>query len=93
MTLFLKDPDAVMDYRVDWSLALGDAVTLAASVWHVEPLEADGVSVAEAGFETNAARARLAGGVPGHVYSVGNRVTLSDGSTDERSLTIRVENR
>jgi hypothetical protein len=37
--------------------------------------------------------ARLAGGLTGHSYAVANLVTLSDGSTDVRSITLRVEAR
>jgi hypothetical protein len=35
----------------------------------------------------------LAGGIAGHVYRVTNRVTMSDGQIDERSMTMRVEER
>ena len=35
----------------------------------------------------------LAGGVAGHVYRVTNRVTMSDGQIDERSVTVRAEER
>ncbi|WP_443028026.1 phage fiber-tail adaptor protein [Sphingopyxis sp. Root1497] len=37
--------------------------------------------------------ATLDGGEAGGVYRVTNRVTLSDGQIDERSLTLRVEER
>ncbi|MEE4350418.1 MAG: hypothetical protein V2J26_09335 [Pacificimonas sp.] len=37
--------------------------------------------------------ATLAGGLRGHVYRVTNRVTFTDGRTDERSLSIRVDDR
>jgi hypothetical protein len=35
----------------------------------------------------------VSGGVAGHGYSLANHVTLSDGSSDDRSLTLRVEQR
>jgi hypothetical protein len=91
--MFLKDPEAVVDYQVDWSAALAGALTIASSSWTVTPTEAGGVVVAGAGVDGRAATARLGGGIAGHVYRVGNRVTLSDGSIDERSLVIRVEDR
>ena len=37
--------------------------------------------------------ARLSGGIVGRVYRLTNRVTLSDGQVDERSVTMRVEER
>lgn len=91
--MFLKDPQAVLDYRVDWGAALGSGAEISTSSWNVQPEEAGGVTVASAGLSGLVATARLAGGVPGHVYVVGNRLLLADGSSDERSLTIRVEDR
>ncbi|MFN3351855.1 phage major capsid protein, partial [Pseudorhodoplanes sp.] len=37
--------------------------------------------------------ATLSGGIAGHVYSLVNRITLSDERVDERSITLRVEDR
>lgn len=91
--MFLKDPDAILDYSVDWAAAISATSEILSSNWFVHPHEPGGVSVANASLEGKAASVRLAGGILGHVYSVGNRVLLADGSTDERSLTIRVENR
>lgn len=91
--MFLKDPQAVLDYRVDWDAALGPAIDIVSSEWSVRPAEAGGVSVAGSGLAGLVASVRLSGGVPGHVYVVGNRIQLADGSSDERSLTIRVEDR
>lgn len=91
--MFLKDPQASLDYRVDWAAALGSGATISASSWTVRPAEASGITVSTEGLQGLVATARLGGGVPGHVYVVGNRVTLSDGTSDERSLTIRVEDR
>jgi hypothetical protein len=91
--MFLKDPQAVLEYRVDWVAALGSGAEISASSWSVQPDEAGGVSVVSAGLEGPITTARLGGGMPGHVYVVGNRVLLADGTSDERSLTIRVEDR
>ena len=46
-----------------------------------------------AGFDLTETGVTLSGGVPGHVYSIVNRVTLSDGRSDDRSITLRVEER
>ncbi len=91
--MFLKDPDSVLEYRVEWTAALGEGVTLLSSEWRVEPEEADGMVVVGDVIAGSGAVVRLGGGVPGHVYRVGNRVLLSDGTSDERSLVLRVEER
>ena len=91
--MFLKDADAVIDYRVDWSAAVGEGESIASSSWSVRPLEPGGISVESGVLEDKLAVVRLGGGIAGHVYRVGNRVTFSDGRVEERSLAIRVEQR
>lgn len=91
--LFLKDPESELDYRVDWSSAITGDVALAASEWRVEPVEPGGVAVASQAIAGREALVRLRGGQVGHGYRVGNRVRFSDGTSDERSLTLRVEER
>jgi hypothetical protein len=92
MSFFLKDPQARVDYAIDWSVYL-DGQTIEASQWFVTPDEAGGIVAEEASFEPARTAARLAGGRAGHAYSVANQVTLSDGSTDLRSIILRVEAR
>lgn len=92
MSYYLKDPGSRIDYAIDWAPYL-DGQTIAASLWSVSPEEAGGIAVEEASFETGRTAARLGGGVVGHGYRVANRVTLSDGSVDERSIALRVEER
>lgn len=92
MSFYLKDPQARVDYAIDWVGYL-DGATLAASLWSVVPDEAGGIAVEQESFDPGRTAARLSGGVVGHTYSVSNRVTLSDGSIDERSISLRVEER
>ena len=92
MSFYLKDPEARVDYAIDWTDYL-DGQTIAASTWSVEPVEQGGIAVDEASFEPLRTAARLSGGVTGHCYSVSNLVTLSDSSADARSITLRVEER
>ena len=93
MSLILKDPDARVDYAIDWGAHYLDGQTIAASQWSVHPDEDDGIAVDVSSHDLQRTAVTLTGGVPGHVYRVGNRVTLSDGRSDERSLTLRVEER
>lgn len=91
--LFLKDPDSELDYRVDWDAALGSDVTLLSCAWEVEPVEAAGLIVSTSTLVGTEAVVRLGGGRPGHVYRVGGLARFSDGTSDERSLLVRVEER
>ena len=93
MTLLLKDPDAVLDYSVDWGAEylLGDLI--ADSQWSVDPDEQDGVSVAGSDFDAKTSTVKAAGGQPGRVYRLVNHVVLDSGRTDSRSIVLRVEKR
>lgn len=92
MSYYLKDPQSRVDYAVDWTAYL-DGQTVADSVWTVRPQEPGGIAVEEASFDLSRSAARLVGGTIGRVYTVSNLVTLSDGAQDERSITLRVEQR
>ena len=92
MSFYLKDPDARVDYSIDWTAYLSGP-TIVASTWTVAPDEEGGIAVAESSFETLRTAARLTGGVIGHSYTISNLVTLSDDSIDARSIALRVEER
>jgi hypothetical protein len=93
MTLLLKDPNAVLDYSIDWGAEylLGDV--LADSVWSVIPDEPGGVSIAGSGFDATSSTVKAAGGAPGKVYRLVNQVVTDSGRTDSRSIVLRVETR
>lgn len=93
MSLFLKDPGAALDYGVDWADALAADTTLVSAGWAIEPAEAGGLVAAGARIEGAQALVRLSGGRAGQVYRATCRAALSDGSADERTLVIRVEER
>jgi hypothetical protein len=94
MSFLLKDPEAVLDYTIDWGaeyLAAGELLAL--SAWSVTPDEPGGLSVAGNDFDATTATAKATGGIAGHIYSLANRITTAAGRVDERSIAIRVENR
>ncbi|SOE25627.1 phage fiber-tail adaptor protein [Streptomyces sp. OK228] len=87
--VYIKDPDAVLDYPWDWTdwLAPGEIIT--ASQFIVSA----GLDLNSSSFSATTAIAWLAGGTQGTSYLVTNRITTSAARTDDRSLTIRVKNR
>lgn len=92
MSYHLKDPDAAINYAIDWLPYLAGRA-IVASDWSVAPVEAGGVAIQEASFDGGRTAVRLSGGIAGHGYGIANHVTLSDGSGDDRSLVLRVEQR
>jgi hypothetical protein len=96
----VKDPAAILDYAVDW-LGGGNGylarttppLTIAASVFTITPVEAGGLVASNETFDASKTTLRISGGVVGHIYQITNRITASNGTTDERSFLIRVENR
>jgi hypothetical protein len=93
MSFLLKDPDAVLDYLVDWGAEYLGAGEITDSQWSVTPDEPGGVTVAASAFDTRSATVMAAGGVPGRIYRLVNRVTLASGRIDRRSIVVRVEKR
>lgn len=93
MSLFVKDPDSRIDYRVDWGAAYLGPNLIVASSWQVTPVHANGLAVIADGHDGRSATVTLEGGQAGGSYALTNRVTLSNGETDERSVAVRVEQR
>lgn len=93
MTLLMKDPDAVLDYMVDWGAEyLGDDA-VAQSRWDVSSVETDGVEIVGSAFDYRTATAQIGGGSPGKIYRITNSVVTASGREDSRSIVLRVEER
>lgn len=94
MSFYLKDPGATLDYSIDWGAQyLAEFETIATSDWSVIPVEPGGLGIAASSFEPLISTVSVEGGVAGHVYRVVNRISTVEGRIDERSITIRVEDR
>jgi len=94
MSYLLKDPEAVLDYSIDWGaeyLAAGEL--LAESEWSVAPDEPGGAVIAGNDFDATTSTVRVGGGIVGRLYALANRVTTATGRIDDRSIIIRVEKR
>ena len=93
MAFVVKDPGARIDFEFDWGEAYPGGQAVLVSSWTVAPEQPGGVIIAASAHDLMRATAQLSGGVAGRVYRVTNRVTMSDGQIDERSMTVRVEER
>lgn len=94
--MLVKDPDATLDYSIDWSSGyLESGETLLSSAWIVSPTEVGGLEVVDgsAQFSGGAATVFVRGGVLGHTYDLTNRISSTSGRVDDRTITILVQNR
>ena len=85
---FTKDPNAVLDYSVDWSRWL-DGDTIATSVWTVPA----GLTKVSDTNTTTKTTVWLSGGTADQSYTVTNRITTTGGRTEDRSFIVKVEER
>ena len=87
---FVKDPDASLDYGIDWTLWL-DGDSIAASTWIAE----SGLTIEPGSENFNSTKTSvfLSGGTRNNNYKVTNRITTDTGRTDDRSFTIYVRER
>lgn len=81
---FLKDPDAVLDYQIDWSNWLDDD-TISTSSWTVPT----GITRDSDTNDTTTATIWLSGGTAGTSYSVVNHIVTADGREEDRTITIK----
>lgn len=93
MALLLKDPEAALDYAVDWGAEYLGGDALIQSSWEVLPVETGGLTIVASRFDSSVAQVTAAGGVSGHLYQLTNSVVLQSGLTDRRSIVLRVEAR
>lgn len=85
MATFVHDPDAVLDYQIDWATWLGTD-TIATSTWVVPT----GLTKGSDTKTATTATVWLSGGTVGQRYSVTNRITTAGGRTEDGSFDIVV---
>lgn len=89
MQLYIKDPGAVLDYSINWGAGyLQGSETLSSSIWTIFPAD---MTQSSASSTASTATVTVSGGTAGQIYQLTNRITTSQGRTDERSITVRVE--
>ncbi len=93
MSFLLKDPEAALDYALDWGAEYLSGDALLDSSWSVTPDEPGGAAIVGSQFDLLVATVQVAGGVPGKIYRVTNHVTTASGREDSRSIILRVERR
>lgn len=88
---FRKDPDARLDYAIDWSQWLEDGDAITAATWQLST----GITQAtpEPSIDGGKTVIWLSGGTDGVSYPITCRVTTTQGRVDERTIVILVAQR
>ncbi len=89
---YTHDPDAKLDYSVDWSLWLADGDTVQASTWAVSP---SGPTLSGSSINVPATITTIFfdGGTEGERYTLTNHIVTTEGREDDRSIRIKVVER
>lgn len=94
MAAYIKDPEARLDYGLDWSEWLVEGETITASTWTLATANPDTVLTTSSQSHTDTVTVVwLAGGTLGADYEVTNHIVTSAGREDDRTHKIRVRNR
>ena len=85
-----KDPNAVLDYTLDWSAYLTPLVDVITSVtW----ILSSGLTKVSQSNTTTTATAFVSGGVLGNTETLTCRITTAAGRTDDRTVLLRIVTR
>jgi len=84
---FKKDPNAILDFTVDWTDWLASD-TIVTGTWIIP----SGITEVSRSNTTKISTVFVSGGTLGLTYSLINRINTSGGRTDDRTIFILVEN-
>ena len=87
--VYIKDPDAVLDYTSSWASWLDTGETISTSTFTV----ATGITIDSQSNGTTSGTVWLSGGTAGTNYSIRHRITTSAGRTDDRTFIVAAKHR
>ena len=85
---YVHDPEANLDYSVDWTDWIGTD-TISSVTWTVPTGLTKGIQTKTDTIAT----VWISGGTAGTSYSVECKITTAGGRTDERTITLRCQER
>jgi hypothetical protein len=86
--VFTKDPLAQLDYGFDWTPYL-NGLTIASSSWIIPT----GLTKISQAASASVATVLLSGGTLAREYDITNQITVSDGTIDQRTMTLLIQKR
>lgn len=84
-----KDPDELLDYKVDWAKRLGTD-SIASSSWPNPPAN---ISILTDSHQAKATVIWISGGTAGQTYTFTNRITTTSGRIMDQSIDLPVKAR
>ena len=89
MKTFVQDPDATLDYSVDWTrfLAGADDDTITTAVWADYDVA---LTVVDAGHTAGVHTGFISGGTLGENYTVTSRITTAGGRINDETIVILI---
>ena len=86
---FVKDPDAILDYKFDWSswLSTGDSISTYAMTVPA------GLTQTTSTFDSDSVTVWLSGGSAGSIYSVSCLINTNASRIDERTIRMHIMER
>lgn len=86
---WLKDPDAILDFSIDWSNWLATGETISTSTWNVPT----GITKDSDTNTSTVTTIWLSGGTVGTTYEIVNHIATDAGREDDRTIKISVAQR
>ena len=83
---FNKDPDAVLDFAINWEVWLSDDI-ITASTWIVP----SGITKDSDTFHDFLTVIWLSGGTAGETYTLVNHIVTDESRTEDRSIFVTVK--
>ena len=87
IALYVKDPNAKLDYTLDWSTYLGGSDTISSAMWTVS----SGLTKVSESNTTTTTSVRISGGTAGNEETATCHIVLASGQEDERTIAISVQ--
>jgi len=85
---FTKDPQAILDYTVNWGDNWLGSDTIATGTWIITPT---GLKKVSETYDDDKCVVWVSSGTVGQTYYLTNRITTAAGRTDERTISIMVK--
>ena len=94
----VKDPQARLDFSIDWGPWMSSGDTIVTSTWTVETVTGDGVNNLDnyqnvIDTANSVTTVYLQKGVAGHNYRVTNTIVTANALTDERYFRVFVKDK